>query len=107
MFTVRGKVMRFSGSSWADLGIGQIRLYKHKETGAKRIFARNSKSGRIILNFAPFAKMEPKIDDTKAKFMRMTATDNGKLVKILIKLKEESEAAEFVAVLQKEVDALS
>lgn len=107
LFTVRGKVMRFSGSSWADLGIGQIRLYKHKETGAKRIFARNSKSGRIILNFAPFAKMEPKIDDTKAKFMRMTATDNGKLVKILIKLKEESEAAEFVAVLQKEVDALS
>ena len=100
-------------------------MYRHKETGAKRVFARNSKSGRIILvrrptwtlrlcltvwspqNFAPFAKMEPKIDDTKAKFMRMTATDNGKLVKFLIKLKEESEAAAFVAALQKEVDTLS
>ncbi|PVF95433.1 hypothetical protein CPB86DRAFT_875730 [Serendipita vermifera] len=107
LFNVRGKVMRFSGTNWADMGIGQIRIYKHKETGAKRIFARNSKSGRILLNFAPFAKMEPKIDDHKAKFMRMTAMDEGKLVKILVKLKEEKEASGLVAALQKEVDALS
>jgi hypothetical protein len=51
--------------------------------------------------------MEPKIDDQKAKFMRMTAMDEGKLVKILIKLKEEKEASAFVTALQKEVDALS
>ncbi|KAG8797331.1 hypothetical protein FRC16_009013 [Serendipita sp. 398] len=107
LFNVRGKVMKFSGSAWADLGIGQIRVYKHKETGAKRIFARNSKSGRILLNFAPFAKMEPKIDEQKANFMRMTGMDDGRLVKILIKLKEAKEAAELVAALQKEVGLLS
>jgi len=107
LFNVRGRIMKFSGNSWADMGTGQIRLYKHKETGAKRVFARNSKSGRIILNFTPFMKMEPKIDDQKAKFMRVTVMDEGKLVKVLIKLKEESDATALVNALQKEVDALS
>jgi capsular polysaccharide biosynthesis protein len=51
--------------------------------------------------------MEPKIDEQKAKFMRMTAMDDGKLIKILVKLKEESEASQLVNVLQKEVEALS
>lgn len=51
--------------------------------------------------------MEPKIDDAKATFMRMTAMDEGKLVKYLIKLKEENDAAALVEVLQKEVEALS
>jgi len=52
-------------------------------------------------------KMEPKIDDQKAKFMRVTVMDEGKLVKVLIKLKEESDATALVNALQKEVDALS
>jgi len=60
-----------------------------------------------LQNFAPFTKMEPKIDEHKAKFMRMTAMDDGRLVKILVKLKEESEASQLVNVLQKEVEALS
>ncbi|KIM21109.1 hypothetical protein M408DRAFT_29824 [Serendipita vermifera MAFF 305830] len=107
LYNVRGKVLKFVENKWVDLGIGQIRLYKHKETGAKRVFARNSKSGRILLNFAPFSKMEPKVDDQNHKFMRMTGMDEGKLMKILVKLKEKSDAAELVGVLQKEVEALS
>lgn len=51
--------------------------------------------------------MEPKVDDQKAKFMRMTIMDDGKLVKVLVKLKEEKDAADLVKALQREVDALS
>ncbi len=51
--------------------------------------------------------MEPKVDDQNAKFMRMTGMDDGKLVKILVKLKEKSDATELVGVLQKEVEVLS
>lgn len=61
----------------------------------------------ILQNFAPFNKMEPKVDDQNPKFMRMTGMDDGKLIKILVKLKEKNDAAELVSVLQKEVEALS
>lgn len=51
--------------------------------------------------------MEPKVDEQKAKFMRVTIMDDGKLVKVLVKLKEEADASALVNALQKEVDALS
>ncbi|RPD56010.1 hypothetical protein L227DRAFT_579227 [Lentinus tigrinus ALCF2SS1-6] len=34
---------------WGDVGVGMLRLKKHKETGARRMLLRNSSTGKITI----------------------------------------------------------
>jgi nucleoporin NUP2 len=50
---IKSKVYKFvkegAGAKWADMGVGILRLKKHKETGARRVLLRNSSTGKILI----------------------------------------------------------
>ncbi|KAH9061316.1 hypothetical protein EDB87DRAFT_1611110 [Lactarius vividus] len=53
-YTVKAKVYKFTtdsegASSWAEMGIGMLRLKKHKVTNARRVILRSSTTGKIII----------------------------------------------------------
>lgn len=35
--------------AWKELGVGLLKVKKHKETGARRLLLRNSSTGKIIV----------------------------------------------------------
>ncbi|KAF7306028.1 RanBD1 domain-containing protein [Mycena chlorophos] len=89
------------GSPWADMGVGFIRLKKHKESSARRILLRNSHSGKVQINFALFhgfsATLKPK------SLMFVGHDEKGVSQTYNVKFKTDSEALEFEAALKKEV----
>jgi nucleoporin NUP2 len=44
-----GKEKEGAGVEWSDFGVSFVRLKKHKTTGAKRILARHTKTGHIVM----------------------------------------------------------
>jgi hypothetical protein len=44
-----GKEKEGAGVEWVDFGVSFVRLKKHKTTGSKRILARHSKTGHIVM----------------------------------------------------------
>lgn len=44
-----GKEKEGAGVEWVDFGVSFVRLKKHKTTGTKRILARHSKTGHIVM----------------------------------------------------------
>ncbi len=45
----RAKLFRFKDGSWVDMGTGQFKLKKHKETGVARVLMRSDSVNRVIL----------------------------------------------------------
>ncbi|TFK44340.1 hypothetical protein BDQ12DRAFT_672813 [Crucibulum laeve] len=45
------------GAGWLDLGVGILRLKKHKTQSARRMLLRNSSTGRILVNFALYPSL--------------------------------------------------
>ncbi|KAI0297110.1 hypothetical protein BC826DRAFT_967791 [Russula brevipes] len=53
-YTVKSKVYKFTTDregvpTWSEMGIGMLRLKKHKETNARRVILRSSTTGKIII----------------------------------------------------------
>ena len=51
---IRSKVYKMTKdkegkAQWGDMGVGVLRLKKHKETGARRMLLRNSSTGKITI----------------------------------------------------------
>ncbi len=51
---IRSKVFRMTKdkegkAQWGDLGVGMLRLKRHKETEARRVLLRNSGTGKITI----------------------------------------------------------
>ncbi|KAF9010578.1 hypothetical protein BDQ17DRAFT_1538217 [Cyathus striatus] len=46
-------------AGWAELGVGMLRLKKHKETGSRRVLMRNSSNGKININFKIYSGLKP------------------------------------------------
>jgi len=64
-YTAKAKVFKFTtdreGSpTWSEMGIGMLRLKKHKETNARRVILRSSITGKIIINFRIYPGLHPK-----------------------------------------------
>ena len=66
---IRSKVFRMGKdkdgrAQWADVGVGVLRVKRHKETDARRVLLRNSSTGKITivsrpLPFSPFLRDAP------------------------------------------------
>ncbi|KAI0029972.1 hypothetical protein K488DRAFT_12041, partial [Vararia minispora EC-137] len=79
---VKAKVFRLSTDkegtpSWNELGVGILRLKKHKTTDKRRVFLRNSSTGKIILNFGIYSALKPSLDKKAISFI---GHDAGKQV---------------------------
>ncbi|KAN0133922.1 hypothetical protein V8E53_008140 [Lactarius tabidus] len=108
--TVKAKVFKFTTdregmSVWADLGIGMLRLKKHKVKTARRIILRSSTTGKIIINFRIYAGLQPK---RAGKIVSFTGhiTSPGKetqTVQYRLRVATEAAATEMAEALEREV----
>ena len=74
---------------WRDLGKGQLRVTRHKTTGAARVVVRND-VGKVVLNFALSEKMS--LVKTKAGVAVTAATADGPK-QYLLRTREPLEAS--------------
>jgi nucleoporin NUP2 len=102
---VRVKVFKLSQSngetSWADMGIGMLRLKKHKEKGTRRALLRNSNTGKITINFNLYAEMKPSVT---GKVVAFVGHENGAHMGFRLRLRSEDDAVELKKALEKEID---
>ncbi|KAG1731496.1 uncharacterized protein EDB91DRAFT_1252135 [Suillus paluster] len=106
-YTVKAKVFKLSKTSdkseWKELGVGMLRLKKHKETGARRVLMRNSATGRIIINFRLFASLTPTLLKTMVSFV---GHDDGAPASFRIRVKNPEQAQELKDALERETTAV-
>ena len=103
-----------SAKEWKDLGVGPLRLLKHKFNSKQRILMRNEKSGKIMLNTFMVPRMKFQRAKKNVQFMCMVEdfevdkagklTQNKKLMSVLFAIKcNESTVAETLDRLTKAV----
>ncbi|KAG6860765.1 hypothetical protein C0995_007797 [Termitomyces sp. Mi166 len=93
-----------SGSSWADLGIGILRIKKHRETSTRRILLRNSSTGKIILNFKLYSGLKP--TQNKKSLVFVGHDETGASQTYTVRLADEKAATTLREVLQKEIASI-
>jgi len=64
-YTVKAKVFKFTTDregqpTWSDMGVGMLRLKRHRETNARRVILRSTTTGKIIINFRIYSGLQPK-----------------------------------------------
>ncbi len=106
-----GKEKEGAGVEWIDFGVSFVRLKKHNITGSKRILARHSKTGHIVMvsgmaiggiwrangghlkNFAFFPQLSPKAVDKAISFVGVS---NGKPASFKMRLQTAEQAAQLL-----------
>jgi len=97
-------VQKEGKSEWAEVGVGMLRLKKHKEKEARRVLARNSANGKIMLNF----KIYPGLNATRTKqALTFIGHHEGKMTTYRLRLKDEPAAIALKDALDAEVAATS
>ncbi|KAI6157801.1 hypothetical protein BKA82DRAFT_21862 [Pisolithus tinctorius] len=89
-------------NEWKDLGIGMLRLKKHKENNTRRVLMRNSHTGRILLNFRLFSGLKPSLAKTSVAFV---GHENGAPASYRIRVKTESQAVSLKDAMDREIAA--
>ncbi|KAI6131685.1 hypothetical protein EDD16DRAFT_1469342 [Pisolithus croceorrhizus] len=106
MHAVRCKVFRLAKTEdrneWRDLGIGTLRLKKHKENNTRRVLMRNSLSGRILINFRLFSDLKPSLAKTSISFV---GHENGAPASYRIRVKTEEQAVSLKHAMDREIAA--
>jgi len=109
-YTVKAKVFKFTTdregvSAWADLGIGMLRLKKHKVTNARRVILRTSTTGKVAINFRIYAGLQPKRAGKFVTFMgHITSPDKEpQTVQYRLRLGTEAAATEMTEAIEREV----
>jgi len=79
--------------AWKAMGVGPLRVFKHKETCATRLVLRAEPRGNIVLNKALLAKVDYKADNKTVKLLAAADGGNGLETWILqVKTQEMAEA---------------
>lgn len=101
LFAVRAKAMAYDGAnkSWANQGMGILRVLKHRETNKTRILMRQDPSGKIVINAALLSSMTYQYVQSKCVKMGI-ATDAGKLSTWSIRVAEDKNAVELAKILE-------
>ncbi|KAH9979165.1 hypothetical protein BJV74DRAFT_131572 [Russula compacta] len=109
-YTVKAKVYKFTTDregepTWSEMGIGMLRLKKHKKTNARRVILRSSTTGKIVINFRIYPGLQPK---RTAKTVAFTGhiTSPGKdtqTVQYRLRVGTEGAATELAEAMEREV----
>ncbi|KAH9083478.1 hypothetical protein EDB83DRAFT_2309457 [Lactarius deliciosus] len=109
-YTVKAKVYKFTmdnegAPSWAEMGIGMLRLKKHKVTNARRVILRSSTTGKIIINFRIYAGLQPKRNAKAVAFTgHITSPDKEtQTVQYRLRVGTEATATELAEAIEREV----
>ncbi|KAM5530777.1 hypothetical protein V8D89_015552 [Ganoderma adspersum] len=103
---IRSKVFKLTQdkegkAQWGDLGVGMLRLKRHKETDARRVLLRNSGTGKITINFLVHGGMNPTVADKVVSFMGHA---DGASTPYRIRCKTADQAKELKAALDRELE---
>ncbi|KAM6502075.1 hypothetical protein JOM56_002052 [Amanita muscaria] len=79
------------GQAWVELGVGYLRLKRHKETDARRMLLRNSSTGKINI-----------VTQTK-KSLTFIGHDSGVAQTYNVRLPNEDQIRELKAAIEREV----
>lgn len=89
--------------AWKELGLGVLKVKKHKESGAGRLLLRNSSTGKIVINFRLHAAMKPSV--AKQFVSLMGHDDKGNGVPFRLRVKTEQAAQQLKDALDKETSS--
>ena len=99
IYEVRAKATKWiakegdTPGAWKAMGVGFLRVFKHKETGATRVVLRAEPRGHIALNKALLANVDYKADNKTVKLLAAADVENGLETWILqVKTPEMAEA---------------
>ncbi|KAJ7187959.1 hypothetical protein C8R46DRAFT_5727 [Mycena filopes] len=86
---------------WFDMGIGFLRIKKHKETSARRLLLRSSHSGKILINFLLYSGL--KVSQAKKSLTFVGHDVAGEPQTYSLRFRTEDAAKEFQVVLNQEI----
>ncbi|KAG8995011.1 hypothetical protein FRB90_000287 [Tulasnella sp. 427] len=105
LLSERGKAYKLKEGAWTDIGTGNFKIKKDRETGTTRVLMRPEHGGNVILNFRFHRDLSPRVGQ-KPTNLTLVAIDDGKPLnivmrfanadiaqRVLAKLKEVQEAA--------------
>ncbi|KAJ7837714.1 hypothetical protein B0H13DRAFT_2105181 [Mycena leptocephala] len=82
---------------WLDIGIGYLRLKKHKETSARRLLLRNSNSGKIQINFALYAGLKTSLSKKSLTFVGHDTAGEPQTYSLRFRSEDAKEIAQIKA----------
>jgi len=88
------------GQGWVELGVGFLRLKRHRESDARRMLLRNSSTGKININFKLYAGF--KVTQAK-KSLTFIGHDNGFAQTYNVRLPNDDQARELREAVEREV----
>jgi len=95
------KMIKGKETKWGDMGVGILRLKKHKITGARRVFLRNSSTGKIIINFRIYVGLQPTVSERTISFIGHG--EDGTSIPFKLRVGKEESAVELKDALDREV----
>lgn len=96
---VRCKIWNLSDGKWNDLGIGALKIKKHKTTSKQRVLVRNEGNGKVTVNFNIMSTFKPTQDKNVVTFLGFDQT--GKPTNYRCKIKTEGDAKDLKEALEK------
>ncbi|EPX71977.1 nucleoporin Nup61 [Schizosaccharomyces octosporus yFS286] len=98
IFETRAKLYRFNPTtkSYADIGLGPLRLNVDRTTNAARLLARVDGNGKLLLNVRLCKDFEYKLAGEKALTVPAASDDGKGLVTYLIRVKEKGTAEQLL-----------
>ncbi|CAM9860571.1 unnamed protein product [Discosporangium mesarthrocarpum] len=87
---VRAKLYRFSKEerTWADLGVGKLRLMRNKSTDNRRIVLRND-MGKVVLNVATYQGMNVTLSEKGKSVTFIGNTEQSGPTSFMLRVKSE------------------
>ncbi|OCH91445.1 hypothetical protein OBBRIDRAFT_886965 [Obba rivulosa] len=105
MHEIRSKVFKMvkhsDKSEWGDMGVGILRLKRHRETESRRLLLRNSSTGRVAINFIIYAGMTPTVQKNVVSFI---GHDEGASTAFRIRTKTDEQANALKKALDREIE---
>ncbi|KAH8119260.1 hypothetical protein DFH11DRAFT_1722790 [Phellopilus nigrolimitatus] len=106
LHTSRVKIYKFGKKDgqphWAEVGVGMLRIKKHKVSGAKRMLSRNSANGKIMMNFKLYSGL--KVTRSK-QVLNFVGHDEGVNTTYRVRVKDEAGAIALKEAIEKEAPA--
>jgi nucleoporin NUP2 len=86
---------------WKDLGVGMLRLKKHKTSESRRVLMRNSGTGKITINFNIYAGLNPSL---ATKFITLIGHDEeGTSATYRLRTQSDQHAQDLKDALNREI----
>lgn len=99
----RSKLSKFNpdSKSYDQVGLGELKVLKNKDTGKSRLLLRADASSNVLLNIAILKEMKYELLGEKKNMLRIPAVNSdGSLVTYMARVKSAADGNELLATIQ-------